>query len=77
MKSNQIDFFSSSADISFRTDAAIAKFDKLDHSYFSKKYLLRQGADQRSSPALIVYVKHARPDSERTRFDTWLGTNPS
>ena len=26
-----------------------------------------------SASALVVYMKHARPDSEKTRFDTWLG----
>ena len=33
----------------------------------------RQSADPMSSPALIVYVKHAHPVSEKTRLDTWLG----
>ena len=33
-----------------------------------------QGTDPRSSPALVVYVKHAHPDSEKTRLDTWSGT---
>ena len=35
--------------------------------------LERQGADPRSSPALVVYVKHAHPVSEKTRLDIWSG----
>ena len=30
-----------------------------------------------SASSLVVYVKHACPDSKRTRLDTWLGTHPS
>ena len=30
-----------------------------------------------SASSLVVYMKHARPVSERTRLDTWLGTYPS
>ena len=30
-----------------------------------------------SAPVLVVYVKHARPVSERTRLDIWLGHHSS
>ena len=32
-----------------------------------------QGADPRSSLALVRYVKHAHLDSKKTRLDTWSG----
>ena len=30
-----------------------------------------------SASALVVYMKHARPNSKKTRLDTWLKTYPS
>ena len=34
----------------------------------------RQGSLPGLPPSLVVYVKHAHPDSEKTRLDTWSGT---
>ena len=50
-----------------------AEVDRRRRRYNRRLSRCRQGTDPRSSPALVVYVKHAHPDSEKTRLDTWSG----